>query len=58
MWNALSESLTATVYREGKIWQQKYSRGKAEASVNSIGDTEETGTEVTLNLTRKYLNKH
>ena len=46
--NALSESLTATVYREGKIWQQKYSRGKAEASVNSIGDTEETGTEVTF----------
>ena len=27
--NALSESLTATVYREGKIWQQKYSRGQA-----------------------------
>lgn len=46
--NALSESLTATVYREGKIWQQKYSRGKAQASVNSIGDTQETGTEVTF----------
>ena len=46
--NALSESLTATVYREGKIWQQKYSRGKAEAPVNSIGNTLETGTEVTF----------
>ena len=46
--NALSESLTATVYREGKIWQQKYSRGKAKSSVDSIGDTEENGTEVTF----------
>merc|ERR1711916_89417 len=34
--NALSNHLKATVYREGKIWQQKYSRGKAEAPVNSI----------------------
>ena len=47
MCECFSESLTATVYREGKIWQQKYSRGKA-ASVNSIGDTAETGTEVTF----------
>ena len=46
--NALSESLTATVHREGKIWQQKYSRGKAESPVVSIGNTEETGTEVTF----------
>ena len=46
--NALSESLTATVYRQGKIWQQKYSRGKAETPVASIGNTEETGTEVTF----------
>ena len=46
--NALSESLTATVHREGKIWQQKYSRGKADAPVTSIGSTEERGTEVTF----------
>ena len=46
--NALSESLTATVYRQGKIWQQKYSRGKVETPVASIGNTEETGTEVTF----------
>ncbi len=46
--NALSESLTATVYRQGEIWQQKYSRGKAETPVASIGNTEETGTEVTF----------
>ena len=27
--NALSETLTATVYREGKIWEQRYERGKS-----------------------------
>ena len=26
--NALSEKLTATVYREGKVWEQIYERGK------------------------------
>jgi len=46
--NALSETLVATVHREGKIWQQQYSRGKAHAPVASIGDTTETGTEVTF----------
>jgi DNA gyrase subunit B len=46
--NALSESLVATVHREGKVWQQEYSRGKALAPVASIGDTTETGTEVTF----------
>ena len=46
--NALSESLTANVYREGKIWQQEYVRGKAKAPVAEIGKTNETGTEVTF----------
>ena len=46
--NALSESLIATVHREGKIWQQKYTRGKANSPVTSIGDSIETGTEVTF----------
>ena len=46
--NALSETLVATVHLEGKIWQQQYSRGKAHAPVASIGDTTETGTEVTF----------
>ena len=46
--NALSESLIATVYLEGKIWQQEYVRGKAKAPVAEIGKTNETGTEVTF----------
>jgi DNA gyrase subunit B len=46
--NALSESLIASVYLEGKIWQQEYVRGKAKAPVAEIGKTNETGTEVTF----------
>jgi len=46
--NALSEKLTATVYREGKIWEQEYERGKALAPVKSIGNSDQTGTLVTF----------
>ena len=46
--NALSESLTATVYRDGKIWEQKYQRGIPENPVSSTGKSEKTGTVVTF----------
>ena len=44
--NALSTSLIATVQRDGKIYQQKYSQGKALGNVQEIGASEITGTEV------------
>ncbi len=44
--NALSTSLIATVQRDGKIYQQKYSQGKALGNVQEIGTSEITGTEV------------
>ncbi|MCX7744040.1 MAG: DNA topoisomerase (ATP-hydrolyzing) subunit B [Flavobacteriales bacterium] len=44
--NALSTRLVATVYREGKIWQQEYSCGKPLYDVKVIGETNKTGTEV------------
>ncbi|MDA8568820.1 DNA topoisomerase (ATP-hydrolyzing) subunit B [Flavobacteriaceae bacterium] len=46
--NALSVSLKATVYVEGKIWEQEYERGKALYPVKSIGDTDKRGTTVTF----------
>ena len=46
--NALSESLKATVYRDGKIWEQDYERGKALSPVKEIGTSEERGTVVTF----------
>jgi len=42
--NALSEECVVTVKREGKIWQQKYSKGKVLTEVTKIGDSDETGT--------------
>ncbi len=44
--NALSISLIATVNRDGKIYQQKYSKGQALENVKEIGTTAERGTEV------------
>ena len=46
--NALSEHLTATVFRNGKIWEQEYSKGKALYPVKAIGDTDRRGTTVTF----------
>ena len=46
--NALSEQLTATVFREGKIWEQTYERGKPIAPVKAVGETDREGTVVTF----------
>ncbi len=46
--NALSDQLKATVYRDGKIWEQEYERGKAVYPVKSVGDTDDRGTMVTF----------
>ena len=44
--NALSEKLIATVKREGKIHRQEFSRGIKATELETIGDTEETGTSI------------
>jgi DNA gyrase subunit B len=46
--NALSEHLEAVVYRDGKVYKQDYSRGKAVKPIEEIGVTEERGTQVTF----------
>lgn len=46
--NALSDRLKATVYRDGKIWEQEYERGKSIYPVKSIGETTERGTMITF----------
>ncbi|MFN7261325.1 MAG: ATP-binding protein, partial [Cyclobacteriaceae bacterium] len=44
--NALSAVLTATVYREGKIFEQEYHRGVPQYPVRVIGESEKRGTTV------------
>jgi DNA gyrase subunit B len=46
--NALSENLKATVFRDGKIYEQEYSRGKALYPVKQVGETTKRGTLVTF----------
>ena len=46
--NALSDSLVAEIHREGKIYQQKYSKGKPLTPVEVIGECEDTGTTITF----------
>ncbi len=44
--NALSTSLTATISRNGKIYQQHYSKGVPLDSVTEIGTTDKQGTKI------------
>jgi DNA gyrase subunit B len=47
--NALSEHLRATVYRDGKIYEQEYEKGKSLYPVKQIGETDgRRGTSVTF----------
>jgi DNA gyrase subunit B len=44
--NALSSVLKATVYRDGKIWEQEYHRGIPQYPVRVSGESSKTGTTV------------
>ena len=46
--NALSESLTARVYKNGNIYEMKFARGHITQEMRIVGKTEKTGTEVTF----------
>jgi DNA gyrase subunit B len=58
---ALSEKLKATVYRDGKVWEQEYERGQSMYPVKSVGKSDERGTLITFkpdseifNITQEY----
>ncbi len=42
--NALSDKLTMTIRRGGKIWEQSYTMGVPDAPMATVGDSESTGT--------------
>ena len=46
--NALSELLVAKVFRDGKEYEQSYSKGKPKAPVKEIGNSDKIGTLVTF----------
>ncbi|MDL1956187.1 MAG: DNA topoisomerase (ATP-hydrolyzing) subunit B [Candidatus Desulfofervidus auxilii] len=46
--NALSAYLEVEIRREGKVYWQRYERGKPVTSLMSIGETNRTGTKITF----------
>ena len=46
--NALSDLLVAEIHREGKVFVQKYSKGKPITQVEVTGTAEDTGTTITF----------
>ena len=46
--NALSEWCEVEVYREGKIWFQRYQKGVPQCEVQVIGKTDKAGTKTTF----------
>jgi DNA gyrase subunit B len=46
--NALSEYMEVQVSREGKIYSQRYERGKTATPLEVVGETEKTGTRTTF----------
>ena len=44
--NALSESLSLTIFREGKKYTQEYSHGEPNDPLEMVGDTEKSGTRI------------
>ncbi len=51
--NALSEFLEVEVYREGKVYFQRYEYGKPVTSLKVTGKTDDTGTKVTFLADKK-----
>ena len=46
--NALSENLEVEIKRDGKVYQQSYTRGDPQAPLKEIGKSKERGTRVTF----------
>ncbi|MGI6697827.1 MAG: DNA topoisomerase (ATP-hydrolyzing) subunit B [Clostridiales bacterium] len=46
--NALSEHLEVEIQRDGKIYRQRYERGKAVSLLTEEGNTKKTGTRITF----------
>ncbi|MFA4889337.1 MAG: DNA topoisomerase subunit B, partial [Candidatus Omnitrophota bacterium] len=55
--NALSDWLEVEVKRDGKIYHQRYERGKTVSKLATIGKSSSTGTKVTFKADKTIFNK-
>jgi len=46
--NALSETLNLTIHRDGHVWHQLYEEGNPVAPLKPVGDSNQTGTQITF----------
>ncbi len=46
--NALSDSLTLTIHRDGHVWVQQYRDGEPVEPLKAVGDSSQTGTTVSF----------
>jgi DNA gyrase subunit B len=44
--NAVSENLSMTIFRDGKEWNQEYTKGEKRGALKSVGKSEITGTSI------------
>jgi DNA gyrase subunit B len=51
--NAVSESLSLEIKRQGKVWLQEYVRGVPKAPLVEVGETDKTGTRITFKPDRE-----
>ena len=56
--NALSEWLKAEVHRDGKMWIQNYKRGKPDADVKAVGNSDSHGTKISFKPDPDIFNGH
>ena len=54
--NALSETLTLTINRDGKVYKQEYKEGEPLAPIKAIGKSSVTGTSLTFRPSEKTFN--
>ncbi len=56
--NALSEWLKAEIHRDGKMWIQNYKRGKPEADVKAVENSDTHGTKISFKPDPDIFNGH
>ena len=54
--NALSEWLEVEVRRDGKVYHQRYEKGKTVSKLTVIGKAKHTGTKVTFKADKEIFN--
>ncbi len=56
--NALSDWLDLEIWRDGKVWEQSYKRGKPSSKLEVTGKTRKTGTKVTFHPDPEIFGDH